>query len=304
MKTNCALLGILIATWSVGMSVMAQQSDTAALNHFEKAGNILGMIITDSRDQRVGRVKELAIDWQAGRVAEVIVDTGGYLTSRQRIFDNAPEFAMSMFDDATPAASVNDVYERFHIQPYSPIGPLKRAAKIEGLSFRNRAERLGKVDDLVVELPSGNIPEVIIASSSVSGSKAKLTAVAPEAFLFNPDNDSLMLETTRLALNNAPHFKAGEWREAMAASQATAPADKDDAAITLAIEHKILATDGLSIDARQTQVVTRNGWVTLRGTADSDREKQQLGEIAASVVTASHVNNLVEVKLYARTASW
>jgi osmotically-inducible protein OsmY len=69
-----------------------------------------------------------------------------------------------------------------------------------------------------------------------------------------------------------------------------------DAAITTRIQQIILATDGLSMGARGVQVTTQSGRVTLRGTASSEHEKKQLGDIAATVVAADHVDNQIEVR--------
>ena len=163
MKAIRNLLVALVTTLSVTLHLTAQPSGTAAFNSLEKAGKIIGMIITDSRDQHVGRVNDLAIDWQAERVAEVLVDTGGYLTTHRRIvavppecftladssselhmnadleaFDNAPEFNNSIWMDSPDSSSVTDVYKRFHVQPYPHISKLERAGRIIGLVAGNQ----------------------------------------------------------------------------------------------------------------------------------------------------------------------
>jgi hypothetical protein len=247
-------------------------------------------------------------------------------------FDNAPEFDISTWRLSTASSSVADVYLRFHAQLHPHMGYLERADKIMGLTARNEwNQRMGKVKDLMVDLPGGQIPEVIIASTGFFGIKDELTAVPPQAFLYNPDYNALLLDTTKKALRNAPHFKPDDWRygvnnflspsavydtfqvlhsltndgtdnavpDTIIANRASDGDTQGDITITLAIEHKILVTDGLSMDARHVQVITQKGRVTLRGMADSEKEKQQMGAIAASVVPADHVDNQIEVKLFA-----
>ena len=68
------------------------------------------------------------------------------------------------------------------------------------------------MEDLVVELPSGRIPEVIFASRGFLGVKGELTAIPPSGFIFEPGATALILDTTKKALKNAPHFKASDWR--------------------------------------------------------------------------------------------
>jgi len=346
MKTNQIFLIALVATLSAAAQGQAQNSGSMAFKNLDKAGNIIGMVITDSRNQRVGKVKDLAVDMQGGSVAEVLVDTGGFLTSKQRIiavppqslnfansgqglrlsadidtFDNAPEFGISSWDLSTASSSVMDVYRRFHVQPNSNLGELAPASKIVGQVAENEwTQRMGKVQDLVVDLPSGQMPVVIIASSGFLGIKGPLTAVPPQAFLYDAEYNILILDTTKKALRNAPHFKANEWRYGVnnslspsaiqdgllvlrslnTNSSDTSEADtQGDNVITLEIEHKILAADGLSMDARHVLVTTLNGRVTLRGIADTEKEKQQLSAIAASVVPIDRVDNRIEVKVFA-----
>jgi sporulation protein YlmC with PRC-barrel domain len=358
MKMNRTLLVAVVTTLSGLLQLTAQQSGAMAFNNLEKAGKIIGMVITDSRNQPVGKVNNLAVDLQEGRIAEVLVNTGGFLTAKQRIiavppesfmlthsneklrlnadidtFDNAPAFDISTWDLSTTSSSVADVYHRFHAQPYPHMGRLEPAGKIMDLTARNAAcQRMGKVEDLMVSLPSGRIPEVIIASTGFFGiKKNELTAVPPQVFLYDPDYNALLLDTTKKALRHAPHFKPGDWRygvnnflspsavddafpvlrslnaegtdnaapDTVIASRAGDGDTEGDTAITIQIEHKILVTDGLSMDARHVQVITQKGRVTLRGVADSEKEKLQLGGIAASVVPADHVDNRIEVKIFA-----
>jgi sporulation protein YlmC with PRC-barrel domain len=247
-------------------------------------------------------------------------------------FRTAPFFRMSHWNEATSSASVADVYQRFHIPFPENLGYLERADKIMGLTAKNQQrEHLGKVDTLVVDLTAGRVVEVILASGGFLGIKDELSAVPPQAFRFNPDRDMLTLDTTRETLKSAPHFKPGDWRNSVndavslsvvynsynvppyfaagsadttgrnaVPNSATIPANsgdtQSDVAISVRIQQRIMAFDGLSADARKVQVTAQNGRVTLRGTADSLKEKEQLGDLAATEVASDHVDNQMEVK--------
>src|ERR1700744_773764 len=116
------------------------QPTSSTYNNLEKADAVIGLVITDSPHQKVGKVKYLAVDLQAGRIAEVIIDTGGYLTTHSRLaaippqtlefnsgsdglrmtadldaFDGAPVFDLAHWSDATTPGGVTDVYKRFHV---------------------------------------------------------------------------------------------------------------------------------------------------------------------------------------------
>ena len=75
-----------------------------------------------------------------------------------------------------------------------------------------------------------------------------------------------------------------------------------DIAITIHIQQVILAADGLSAGARQVEVTTQSGRVTLRGTVASKEEKKKVGDLAATVVAANHVDNQIEVREIADSA--
>jgi len=360
MKMNQKAVMILVVTSCLGLPVAAQQMNdekvspardsrsAVAYNDLEKANKIIGMEVTSPQEHKIGTVKDLAINPTDGRIAEVILGTGGFVGLDEKMiavppqsltfansgkelrlndtttFEIAPFFKMSHWKEATSAANVSDVYQRFHVASYAYSGPLERADKIMGLTVKNQQlEHLGKVDTLVVDLSAGRVVEYIVASGGFLGIKDELSAVPPQAFRWNPDNDLLSLDTTKDALKNAPHFRPADWRSSVNnavslagvynaynvppyfnadnmnnSMQNAVPqgALQSDSAITSRIQVLIQTTDGLSSDARRIQISTQSGRVTLRGTADSVKEKNQLVELAASVVQADHVINQIEVK--------
>ena len=86
-------------------------------------------------------------------------------------------------------------------------------------------------------------------------------------------------------------------------SPANAADTPSDIAITVHIQQVILAADGLSAGARQVQVTTQSGRVTLRGTVASKEEKKKVGDLAATVVATDHVDNQIEVREIAGSVS-
>lgn len=353
MKISGSILAILVPTWSVVQAPPPPPPPAPVVfenDQIEKSDTLIGTPIFDSHDQEVGKVSDLAIDLEGGHVAEILVDTGGHLTSKRRVvavppavfsisrnelrmsgdvdaFENAPEFRASTWNNSTSGGDIADVYQRFHVAPYRKAGPIKRASHLNGLAVRNMAnEHLGKIDSLVIALPSGQIPEVILAPSGFLGRKGELAAMPPQSFLVEADSDTVILDSTRDAIKAAPHFKASEWRgsipavtsandsarmlQLMQPPSGSAPPALDlnsnadiesasDILITEKIEDKILAAPDLSADARRVQVSTHSGRVTLRGIADSLKEKQRLSEIAATIVPKDHIDSQVQVKALA-----
>ena len=255
MKMNQNLAMVIVVCSCVTLPVAAGQTETyndgklpgdrdsaakVAYNDLAKANKIIGMEVTDPQEHQLGKVKDLAIDMQAGRIAEVIVGTGGFIGLDEKMiavppesfvfanagkelklndaaaFKIAPVFKMSQWQEATSAAKVADACQRFQVPPYDGSGPLERADKILGLTAKNpQSEHLGKVENLVVDLSAGRVVEVIIATGGFLGIKDELSAVPPQAFRFDPGRNLLTLDTTREALKNAPHFKPADWRDSV-----------------------------------------------------------------------------------------
>jgi sporulation protein YlmC with PRC-barrel domain len=357
MKMNQSLMMVVVAGSCLTLPLAAQPvnnndarppgaSSKVSYTDLEKANKLIGMEVTDLQLHKLGNVKDLAVDLKAGRVAEVIVGTGGFIGMDEKMiavppqslsfansgkelrladadtFRIAPFFHLTKWEEATSSANVADVYQRFHAPSYGEVGALERADKIMGRTARNQQRQdLGKVDTLVVDLSGGRVVEVIVATGGFLGIKDELSAVPPDAFRYEPDKGALTLDTTRDAMKNAPHFKPGDWRNSVSDQmsltavynaynvppyftsdttvQNAVPTEKlapSDSAITSRIQELIQKRDGLSDGARGVQVTTENGSVTLRGTVPSETEKNQLGDLAATVVQSDHVNNQIEVK--------
>jgi hyperosmotically inducible periplasmic protein len=68
-----------------------------------------------------------------------------------------------------------------------------------------------------------------------------------------------------------------------------------DIDITAKIRQRVLDTDGMSVNARNSKIITSDGKVTLRGPVESDMERDTIGRIAQEVAGAGNVENQLEV---------
>ena len=264
-------------------------------------------------------------------------------------FKNAPKVDLSKWKETTQNAQVMEVYHfygttsdyfnegsavegRLVVKGGEGTGYLERASKVIGMPARNlQDEKLGKVEDLMVDLQAGRITEVVISSGGFLGIGDELSVVPPTVFRFNPERDRLQLDTTREALKEAPHFKSGEWpdvgepayvtrvyksyqvepywssdadntarnvrdRDSSTLKPTDQGSNKGDVSTTAQIRKAILAREGMSVNARNVKIITLNGRVTLRGTVNTEEERQRIGEIAARIVPANNVDNQLEVK--------
>ncbi|HEX2228444.1 MAG TPA: BON domain-containing protein [Candidatus Binatia bacterium] len=69
-----------------------------------------------------------------------------------------------------------------------------------------------------------------------------------------------------------------------------------DRKITQQIRQAVTKDDSLSTSAQNVTIVTQDGKVTLRGTVNSDSEKQKIAEKAKQVSGVKNVENLITVK--------
>lgn len=220
--------------------------------------------------------------------------------------------------------------------PSERLAHVQRASKLIGMTVRNRQdEKLGDVEDLLVDMPSGRVVAVVLSSGGFLGMGDVLSAVPPSALKFSADRDSLQLDATKEKLSNAPHFKANEWPDfaqpahagrVYHAYQVEPYFDTDGAAgadntqrnvrdrndqtltpfdqgnnpadirTTASIRREVNAAENLSVNAKNVKIITNDGRVTLRGPVNSAEEKRLIGEIANRNASAGNVDNQLEVK--------
>jgi sporulation protein YlmC with PRC-barrel domain len=357
------------------------------LNDAAKASDVIGMTVRNNQNEKLGKVEDLAVDVESGRIVQVILSTGGFigigdtltavppgalhhdiadnvlrLDADKEKLANAPKFETSKWAECSDANHLSAVYRYYGEEPAfkfiqtgdaavegqpnkaeggrcmipaSRLSQVQKASKLMGASVKNlQNEKLGNVENLMVDLPSGRIVAVIISSGGFLGMGDELSAVPPTALRFTTDRDTLQLDTSKEMLGNAPHFKANQWPDFAqpdyaagvyraykvepyfttgADNTARNVRDRDhrtltpldqgnshaDIDITAQIRKEIIATKEMSVDARNVKIITKDGYVTLRGPVSSSYEKSVIGEIATRIAGAGNVDNQLEVKLTA-----
>jgi len=78
------------------------------------------------------------------------------------------------------------------------LGDLKRADQIIGSEIKDdQGHRLGKVEDLALDLSNGRIVEVIVGSGGFLGVDRKIMAIPPQSFVWDSSAKTLRLNVTR-----------------------------------------------------------------------------------------------------------
>jgi sporulation protein YlmC with PRC-barrel domain len=377
------------------------------LNQAAKVSDVIGTTVKNYLDEKLGKVKDLAVDMESGRIVLVILSTGGFIGMGDKltavppeIFYNdvaykvlrlldtdkeklkgAPKFELSKWAECCDSNHLAAVYVYYDIEPdlnfiregdvvmdgspgtitnsqtegawkkdrissegqsiipASRLGQIQRSSRLAGMPVINlQQEKVGRVENILVDLPSGRIVAVIISTGDFIGKNDELSAVPPMALRFTADRDTLLLDASKEMLSDAPHFKARQWPdfrqptyagfvyhayniEPYFATNVTTEADNRwrnvrdhdnrtltpltqgnghaDLNITAQIRKTIDAANNMSVDARNVEIITIEGWVTLRGIVDTAEEKSLVGNIADQIARSENVDNQLEVKLTA-----
>jgi sporulation protein YlmC with PRC-barrel domain len=373
---------------------LSREMQRERLGNVIKASEVIGKEVRNLQDEKIGKVDDLAVDIETGRIVEVLVSSGGLLgigdkivavpptafnaepttatrttttintttpttttttravahphlrldMTKERI-KGAPAFEVSKWDEGTQTNRIMETYRYFGREPYfarttpnetdrSTIlsARLERASKVIGSTVRNEAEeKVGKVDNLMLDLEAGRIVTVILSSGGFLGVGDELRAVPPGAFRARDKDNNLVVNASKDVVTTSPHFKATEWpnfgdatysagvyrayrvepyfstdadntkrnvrdrddRNLTPLDQGTSAADVD---MTRRIRKEILDEKNFSVNARNVKVITINGRVTLRGPVGTEEEKRTIGEIAQRLAPGASVDNQLEVK--------
>jgi hyperosmotically inducible periplasmic protein len=379
------------------------------LNGAAKASDLIGMTVKNYQDEKLGKVEDLAVDVESGRIVQVILSTGGFigigdtltavppgalhhdvaqkvlhLDADKEKLKGAPKFEMSKWGEYSDSNHLSEVYRHYGEEPafrfihkrdaildgqrntdsspntvstrkadgtwdkdrissesqsmipVSRLSQVQKASKLMGTPVKNlQDEKLGKVENILVDLPSGRVVAVIVSSGGFLGMGDELSAVPPTALRFTADRDTLQLDASKEMLSNAPHFKANQWPDFGQPSYADGvyrayrvepyfttnvttepdntarnvrdrnsstltPLDqgnsKADVDTTAQIRKEIIAGKNMSVNARNVKIITIDGRVTLRGPVNTAEEKRLIGEIADRIARSENVDNQLEVK--------
>ena len=256
------------------------QSKTAAsrIGRVQKASKLMGQVVKNQQGEEVGKVDNMLMDVQSGRIVAVVVSSGGFLgmrdelsavpptalsfnaerdtlqldTSKERL-SAAPHFKSDQWPDFNQPAYSDSVYRAYQVEPYF-------AANI-----------VTDADDSARNLRNANNSARIVSDTDKTSRNVR-------------DVD-----------NTARNVRDRDDRTLTPLDQGNSKADTET---TAQIRKGILAGKGMSTSAKNVKIITDKGRVTLRGPVQSEDEKRLIGEIANRVARAENVDNQLEVALH------
>ncbi len=209
-------------------------------------------------------------------------------------------------------------------------GRPQRATDVIGMEVRNLSdEKLGKVEDVIVNLGAGRASYVILSTGGLFGLGDKLIVVPTERFDFRPEEKKLRLDADKDLIKNAPGYEKNrlpDWGDdgwstkldeyylkstnsrPAVIEQKDASTDRPAASVTAEGQgssdkdilmtksiRKQLVDSKLSTVAKNVQVITRNGHVTLRGHVKTEQEREEVVARAKQIAGTTQVTDKIEI---------
>lgn len=218
-----SVMGLTLPARAAGTSDAAARSSGDHSGVPLKASDVIGLNLENNEGQKVGTVDDLAIDLQAGRVVQLIVSTGGFLSMGERHsavppgrvhvreqgkalhFDitreklkSAPAFAMSDWDDFYQSDRVKESYSYYgEVPSFDAVvagdGLPAAVTRANGLGHVQRATKLMGLT--VENLANENIGEIENLIVDLADGRVVAVVVSSGGFLGMGDSLSVIPPT-------------------------------------------------------------------------------------------------------------
>ena len=215
------------------------------LGTVERGDKLIGKAVYSSDNQKVGKIDNLIVDLESGRILYAVVSTGtiagkdfavppGVFTAIQgdnvhmnidkSKLEGAPEFTKDVDkpDQWGQASFVDKTYQYFGQNAWwqgasaaANAGEFHNVHKVKdviGMKVKNvNNEDLGKVDNVMLDLPAGRVVYVILNPDSSLNLGKNFYALPPNALTLSSDSKNLVSDLNRDKLAAAPHFNKDQW---------------------------------------------------------------------------------------------
>jgi sporulation protein YlmC with PRC-barrel domain len=222
MKTNLKIItnasaASLLALTALGQEALNQpisetnsnrqdliQAHGERWNGAAKATDVIGMNVDNLQDEKLGKVSDLALDMESGRVVEVIISTGGFLgmgktltavppgalqseaawhvlkldTSKEK-FNAAPRFDNTKWAEGTQSNRLSEIYGYYGQQPYF-AREAYRTNNLDG-SFANSLPRnMDGTIDTAAERPGDAAHNLALANNVEENNNSQVSTRNPD----------------------------------------------------------------------------------------------------------------------------
>ena len=224
-----------------GSQVRSEQHK--GLGQLERANKLVGKEVISSDNQKLGKIDNIVVDLQSGRILYAVVGSGGVLGAGEKKralapgvfqeatgdvlhinmdkskFETAPMFTKEIDKDTElgKATFVNQVYQHCGQSAWwqgpsssASTGEFNNTHKVSdviGMKIKSVGnEDVGKVDNLMLNLPQGRVAFVILDPDRSLGVGNEPFALPPDAFTLSADRKTLTSSIDKNKLASAPKF--------------------------------------------------------------------------------------------------
>ena len=214
-------------------------SSSGSLANVERAANLYGRELMSSDNQKIGKVQNVIVDLPSEHVLYVVVGTDqrSYVAVPPQVFgntsantvrlnatkqqiDSAPRFAGNI-NQPGQINFLAQVYQHFGQSQWwqSGVGSnpswfhsSHKLNQLLGMRVQDpQSKILGKVSNMVVDMPSGHIMYVVLAPDSSLNLGDNLYAVPSDSLHLTSDGKAFTMDTDPQKLAAAPHFPSNQW---------------------------------------------------------------------------------------------
>ncbi len=210
------------------------------LGAIQPATHLIGCEVVDDKQESIGRLTDIAVDLEAGRVVALVIKSShaaeadqfaipvrltrsGVMTvtaniSRSKL-DKAPKIKHENKQKYLTRSWGVDLYESFGEPSLWKESdrldyPLTMLSTLFGSPISNAAgKQLGRIEDAAILLERGLIGYLAVSMTAKPDDKNKLYSVPLSAFVVEPKNGKWILELPKDILADTPTFDANHWPE-------------------------------------------------------------------------------------------
>lgn len=249
-RTQLALWGAVAAISLAAFTapVVAQQATSSSnpnsLGQVAKVNKVYGKEVVSSDNQRIGKLNNLVIDLESGRILYGVVGASkGRVAVAPEIFtstptpnetelhanvekakiEGAPQFTSSIDKPGQfgQASFVSQVYQYFGQSPWwqgsTPANEgafhnVHKASEVVGMKVEDsNNQKIGNINNVMVDLPAGRVAYLIFSPNSSLNLGDNLYALPPQAVTLSPNGNFLTTGLTQAKFAAAPHFASNSW---------------------------------------------------------------------------------------------
>lgn len=204
----------------------------------EEAKRLIGMNVQNARGRDLGKLTDMVVDLEAGRVIYAVVNLSGRggakvlvpqslsltgddkalrFTGDESKLNSAPAFDRNA--DVSNAQFAANVYTHFGqdhnwFDASRNFANAHKASELMNMKVQNtQNQNLGQVQNLMVDLPRARVLYVILSAAPIVGRGEHVFALPPNAFTQGSDGKTLVSDLDKAKLEGAPRFNRANLRE-------------------------------------------------------------------------------------------